>query len=138
LPAAARFSEHRQRARPTDAGTLQSPGWIRWKPRPLRYNTKHTTLEDLRATCSAPTTSLQVFFGLPLCLAPSISYSIHFFPNHCLLFAAHTYTVATCFAVKPTYNFHLFLVSLSLNFLLATLSFTLTSHIHLTILISAR
>jgi len=45
--------------------------------------------------------SLQVFFGLPLGLAPSTSYSIHFFSHSCLLFAAHTHTLATCFAVVP-------------------------------------
>jgi len=45
-------------------------------------------------------------------------------PNHCLLFATHAHTIATCFAVVPQLC-HLFLVSL--NFLLGTLSFTLTS-----------
>jgi len=44
------------------------------------------------------TISLQVFFGLPLGLAPSTSYSIVSSPNHYLLFAAHAHTIATCFA----------------------------------------
>ena len=60
------------------------------------------------------TTSLQVLFGLPLSLAPYISYSLHFFTIHCLLFAAHANTIATCFAVVPRLC-HLILVSLSLH-----------------------
>jgi len=56
--------------------------------------------------------------------------------NQCLLFAAHAHTIATCFAVASIL-YHLFLVFL-FNSLLGTLSFTLTLHIHLTILISAR
>ena len=71
--------------------------------------------------------NLQVFFGLPLGLAPSISYSIHLFPSHRLLFSA-------CFAVVPRLC-HLILVSLPL---LGFLSCSFTPHIHLTILISAR
>jgi len=55
--------------------------------------------------------SLQVFFGLPFDLAPSTSYSIHLFTNHCLLFAVHAYTIATCFAAVPRLC-HLILVSL--------------------------
>jgi len=57
-------------------------------------------------------------------------------PNQCLLFAAHAHTIATFFAVVSIL-YNLFLVSLSLNSLLGTLG-TLTLHIHLTILISAR
>jgi len=49
-------------------------------------------------------------------------------PNHCLLFAAHAHTIATCFAVVPRLC-HLILVSLSTLYLMP--------HIHLTILISA-
>ena len=38
-------------------------------------------------------------------------------PNHCLLFAAHAHTIATCSAVVPRIKrlYHLILVSLSLN-----------------------
>jgi len=36
--------------------------------------------------------NLQIFFGLPLCLAPSTFYISS--PNHCLLFAAHAHTIA--------------------------------------------
>jgi len=43
--------------------------------------------------------SVQVFFGLPLGLSPSTSYSIHSSVNHCLLFAAHAHTIAACFVV---------------------------------------
>jgi len=59
-----------------------------------------------------------------------------FSPNQCLLFATHSHTIATCFTVVPKL-YHLFLVSLSTLYLELYL-FTLTSHIHLTILISAR
>jgi len=52
-----------------------------------------------------------------------------------VFFAAHAHTIITCFAVVLRLC-HLFIVSLST--LLGALSFTLTSHIHLTILISAR
>jgi len=54
-------------------------------------------------------------------------------PNHCLLFAAHAYTITTCFAVVPRLSSN---PSLSLNPLLGTLSCSLMSHIHPTILIS--
>ena len=80
--------------------------------------------------------SVQVFFGLPLGLAPSTSYSTHFFtqslssfrktcPYHCNLFCCRTETISS----NPR---------LSLSSLLGTLSFSLTPHIHLTILISVR
>ena len=73
---------------------------------------------------------------LPLGLEPSTLYSIHFFtqslssyrntcPYHRNLFCCSTEIMSS----NP---------SLSLNFLLQILSFTLTSHIHPTILISAR
>ena len=114
------------------------PGWsgTRRNIHPLTYRDHHPTfisffhllrsiascLFNLQSFC---TTSVQVLFGPPLGLEPSTSYSIHFF----------THTISACFAVVPRL-YHLFLVSL--NSFLGTLSFTLTSHIHLTILISAR
>jgi len=81
------------------------------------------------------TISLQVFFGLPLGLASSISYSIHFFtlslssfrktcPYHRNLFRCSTEIMSS----SP---------SLPLNSLLGTLSCNFTPHTHLTILISA-
>ena len=75
-----------------------------------------SSLFNLHVWRSFSTISLQVFFGLPLGLAPSTSYSIHLFTNHCLLFAAHAHTIATCFAVVPRL-YHLFLVSLSTLYL---------------------
>ena len=57
-------------------------------------------------------------------------------PSHLHLFAAHAHTNAACFAAIPMLC-HLYLVSLSAHFL-GVLSFSLTPHIHLTILISAR
>jgi len=44
---------------------------------------------------------LQDFFGLPLGLAPSTSYSIHFFAQSLSFFAAHAHLIVTCFAVVP-------------------------------------
>ena len=54
-------------------------------------------------------------------------------PN-CHLFAIHAHTIAACFAVVP----RLCHQACSFGSLLANLSFTLTPHIRLTILISAR
>jgi len=76
-----------------------------------------------------------IFFGLPLCLAPSISYSKHFFiqslssfhstcPYHRNLFCCITKVVSS----NPSPSF---------NPLLGTLSCSLMPHIHLTILTSA-
>jgi len=56
-----------------------------------------SSLFNLHAWQSFSTISLQVFFGLPLGLAPSTSHSISS-PKHCLLFTAHAHTIATCFS----------------------------------------
>jgi len=94
-----------------------------------------SSLFKLCAWLSFGATSLHVLFGLPLVgLEPSTSYSIHIFTQSASSFAAHTHTIATCFAVISVSS----IPSLSLSSLLGTLSFTLTLHIHLTILISAR
>ena len=94
------------------------------------------SLFKLRAWQSFCTTSLQILFGLPLGLGPSTSYSIHFF----------TQSVSSSRSTCP-YHRNLLccsitiissVPSLSLNYLLGTLSFTLTLRIHLAILISAR
>jgi len=79
---------------------------------------------------------LRVLFGLPLGLEPSTSYSIHFYtqsvssfcntcPYHRNLFCCSINIISS-------------IPSLFLNSLLGTVSFTLTLHIHLTILICAR
>ena len=80
------------------------------------------------------TTSLHGLFGLPLGLEPSTS--IHFFSqsvssfrNTCLY-----HHNLFCCSIKIISS----IPSLSLSSLLGTLSFALTLHIHLTILISAR
>jgi len=94
-----------------------------------------SSLFKLHAWQSFCTTSVHVLFGLPLVLEPSTSYSIHFFtqslssfcntcPYHRNLFCCSINIISS-------------IPSLSLNSLLGTLSFTLTLHIHLTILISA-
>ena len=62
---------------------------------------------SLRAWQSSLTTSLQVLFGLPLGLGPSISYSMHFFtqslssfrstcPYQCSLFCCNTNAMSLC------------------------------------------
>jgi len=95
-----------------------------------------SSLFKLRALQSFCTTFFHVLFGLPLGLEPSASYSIHFFtqsvssfrstcPYHCNLLCCSINIISS-------------IPSLSLNSLLGTLSVTLTLHIHLTILISAR
>jgi len=95
-----------------------------------------SSLFKLRAWQSFCTTSVHVLFGLPLGLELSTSYSIHFF----------TQSVSSFRNTCP-YHHNLFcgsiniissIPSLSLKSLLGTLSFTLTLHIHLTILISTR
>ena len=58
-----------------------------------------SSLFNLRALQSFSTFSLQVFFGLPLGLAPSTSYSIHFFTQSLSSFRSTCHTIATCFAV---------------------------------------
>ena len=94
-----------------------------------------SSLFNLRAWQSSCTTSFQVFFGLLLGLEPSTSCSIHFFtqssssfrntwPYQRSLFCCNTNAMSS----TP---------SLSLSSLLGSLSFSLTPHIHLTILISA-
>jgi len=69
-------------------------------------------------------------FSLVYILAwhPSLHTPYIFLPNHCLLFATHARTIATCFAVVPR---------LCLSTLYLELSCSLMPHIHLTILISA-
>jgi len=73
---------------------------------------------------------------LSLLWSTSWSGTLHFIlhtkssPNHCLLFATHAHTNATCFAVVPRLCY---LILFSLNSLLGTLSFTLMPHIHLMI-----
>ena len=92
-------------------------------------------LFNLRAGQSRSTTSLQVLFGLLLGLGLSASYFIHFFtqlssfcntcPYHRSVFCCSTEIMSS----SPV---------LSFGSLLANVSFTLTPHIRLTILISAR
>ena len=77
-------------------------------------------------------------FGLPLSLERSTSYSIHFFTQSVSSFRStcpyhrNLFCCSTCISIISS------IPSLSVNSLLGTLSFTLTLHIHLTILISAR
>jgi len=93
-----------------------------------------SSLFSLRAWQSFSTISLQVFFGLPLGLAPSTSYSIHFFTQLSSFCSTCPYrhNLICCSSEIMSSN-----PSLSLNSLLGTLSCNLTPHIHLAILISA-
>jgi len=89
-----------------------------------------STLFIIRAWQYSRTTSLQVL----LVLDPQLHIPYTSSPNH-HIFAAHAHTNAACSAAIPMLC-HLYLVSF--NSLLGSLSFSLTPHIHLTILISAR
>ena len=93
------------------------------------------SLFRVRAWQSFSTNSLQVLFGLPPGLGPFTSYSMHFLtqssstfcstcPYHRSLFCCNTNAMSS-------------IPSLSLSSLLGDLSFSLTPHIQLTILISA-
>ena len=94
-----------------------------------------SSLFKLRAWQSFCTTSLHVLLGLPRGLEPSTSYSIHFFTQSVSSFRS------TCPCHRNLFCCSISIISsipsLSFNSLLGTLSFTLTLHIHLTILISA-
>jgi len=81
------------------------------------------------------TTSIQVLLVYHIVWNPSLHTPYISSLSHCLLFTTHAHTNATCFPVV-TRLCHVFLISLST--LLRTLCFTLLSHIHLTIHISAR
>ena len=95
-----------------------------------------SSLFNLCAWQSFSTISLQVFFGLPLGLASSTSYFIHFFTQS-----------LSSFSSKCSYHHNLFCwstkimssnPSLFFNPLLGTLPHSLMPYINLTILISAR
>ena len=95
-----------------------------------------SSLFNLRAWQFFSTISLQVFFGLPLHLAPSTSYSIHFFTQSLSSFrntCPYHRTLFRCSAESMSSN-----PGLPLNPLLGILSCSFMPHIHLTIHISAR
>jgi len=94
-----------------------------------------SSLLKLHASQSFCTTSLHVFFGLPLGLEPSPHIPYISSPNQCLLFATYAHTIATCFAVVSIL-YHLFLIFLSTPYLELCLS-PYHLHIHLTVLIYA-
>ena len=95
-----------------------------------------SSLFSLRARQSSRTTSLQVLFRLPLGLGPSTSYSMHFFTQSSSSFRSTCPYQRSLFCCNT--NAMSSIPSLSLSSLLESLSFSLTPHIHLTILISAR
>ena len=95
-----------------------------------------SSLFNQRARQSSRTTSFQVFFGLPLGLEPSTSYYMHFFTQSSSSFRNTWPYQRSLFCCNT--NVMSSTSSLSLSSLLGSLSFSLTPHIHLTILISAR
>ena len=95
-----------------------------------------TIHSSLRAWQSFSATSLQVLFGLPLGLGPSTSYSMHFFTQSSSSFRSTSPYQRSLFCCNT--NAMSSTPSLSLSSLLGSLPFSLTPHIHLTILISAR
>jgi len=94
-----------------------------------------SSLLNLNVSQSFCTIFHQVFFGLPLGLAPSTSYSIHIFTQSLSSFRSTCpyYRNPFCCSTKIMSSYP----SLSLNPLLETLSYSLMPHIHLTSLISA-
>jgi len=88
-------------------------------------------LRAWQSFCTTLSTSSLVYL---LVWSPEPNIPYIFSPNQCRLFATHAHTIVTCFVVVPTL-YHLFLVFLSTPY--STVSFTLTLHIHWTILISA-
>jgi len=93
------------------------------------------SLFNLRAWQSFSTISLQVYFGLSLGLAPSTSYTVHFFTQSLSSFRSTCPYQRNLFCCSPEIMSSN--PSLFLNPLLGTLSCSLTIHVHLTILISA-
>ena len=115
--------------------------WYQKKHSPTNINRGHQSslicfLHLLQSTASSlfnvqyfSTISIQVFFHLPLGLAPSTSYSILFYTQTSCSF----YSTFCCSTEIMSSN-----PSLFLNPLLGIVSCSLMPHIHLTILISDR
>jgi len=93
-------------------------------------------LLNLRAWQSFCTTSFHVLFGLPFGLELYTSYSVYFFTQPVSSFrnTCPYHRSPFCCSIKIISS----IPNLCLNSLLGTLSFTLTSHTHLTVFISAR
>jgi len=113
---------------------LSSSSIVPYLLHPL-LRTMASSLFNLHAELSFSTISLQVSLVYLLAWHPQLHTPYISSLNHCLLFAAHAHTIAVCFAVFPRLC-HLILVSLSTLYF--ELSCSLTAHIHLTILVSAR
>ena len=112
-----------------------------WSSDILYHLPPFTTIDDIlfvqfTSWQSSRTTSLPVLFGLPLGLGPSTSYSMHFFTQSSSSFRSTCPYQRGLFCCNT--NAMSSIPSLSLSCLHGSLSFNLTPHIHLTILISAR
>jgi len=104
--------------------------------RPLSASSIYCDPSHSPCLIHVPPVFFQFFFGLPLDLDPSISYSIHFFTQSLSSFRStcpYHRNLFCCSTVIMSSN-----PSLSLNTLLGILSCSFNPHIHLTILISAR
>ena len=93
-----------------------------------------SSLFKLRAWQSFCTTSFHVLFGLPLDLEPCTSYSVHFFTQSVSYFRSTCPYRRNLFCCSINIISSIPIVFLSTPYL--ELSFTLTLHIYLTILIS--
>jgi len=100
------------------------PSWLSSSLYQLLPSTRIHSILPVQITCLA--IFLHNLFPCPLWFyllvwspPPHIPYISS--PNQCLLFAAHAHTITTCFAAVSIL-YHLFLVFLSLNYLLETLS----------------
>jgi len=159
LPALSSYHIHSRRRRPQQQQPFYGP--LSGTTRVSRYQKKHSvthhpdhhwifisffhlprsiafSLFKLCAWQSFCTSSLHVLFGLPIGLEPSTSYSIQFFTQSVSSFCSTCPYHRNMYCYTCSINIISSIHSLSFNSLLGTLSFTLTSHIHLTILISAR
>jgi len=123
---------------PEETFTHSHLSWSSIVPCLIHPSTMIHGMLHVQSTCLTviSTISLQVFFGLPLGLAPSTSCSIHFFTQS-----------LSSFRNTSPYHHNLFRFSteimssspnLSLNPLLGILTCSFSPHIHLTILISGR
>jgi len=82
---------------PEEAFTHSHLSWLSIVPYLLHPSNAIHDILSIQSTRLQSFSQYQVFFGI----APSTSHSIHFSPNHSLLFAACALTIATCFAVVP-------------------------------------
>jgi len=122
------------RGEPVPEETLtHPPSWLSSNLYQLLPSTTIHSILLVQITCL--TIFLHNLFPCPLGLEPSTSYSIHFFTQSVSSFRSTCPYHRNLFCCSI--NIILSIPSLYLNSLLGTVCFTLTLHIHLTIVISA-